>query len=107
MLNSSFAMPAILQTDNFIMQLCGNAGYKHWTTVWEHLSLTHTHLTNTLPQHRKTHEFIPSFTRLRINLWTVFQHLFSFPTPVDHLFMHTIHSAYKENNNLKKGIILI
>lgn len=97
---------SILQAGNYILQSCGYAGYNNWTGLWVFSGFTHTRPTSPWSMHGKAIGFIPGFTRLCINLCTVFCQLFCNFISVTSGFVHIFHSAYKENGNLKKGIIL-
>lgn len=97
---------ATSQLCNSIIRSCGQAVYSNRKGLWVIYRLTHRPAAAAELPYGKPGSYTRLYARLCMFLCTVFQQAFYKFQSVSDMFVHIFHSAHKENENLKKGIIL-
>lgn len=83
---------------------CGLAVHNNPVSLGVIRAVTHSPLNTSLFRYGKARIYTRTFTHLRIDLCTIFTQLMGKISSVKHSFIHIIHIAYKEHDELKKGI---
>lgn len=86
-------------------RICGYGGQKPGISLWADGRFSHTPINTPHISRVELFVFTPIPTQVGKKLWTYSSQYYAMITSVFCQLVHTFHSAYKEHDNLKKGII--